>query len=700
MPDRDGALLIFQTSAGPERHQLRGDAALIGRDPKADLRLDDRSLSARHCRLEPAGGGAWKVVDLESRNGTYVNGRAVQQRRLADGDRLRLGRVELVYRASQAAEDLLDSVGRLAGRIHDRLGEPGLRQAAERFAAEAARHGLPDMLAGSPEVHAAQLLQTVMRALVDDRRPQRVFELLLDSLIEFTGAERGFFLMHPDPPKGRKRSAEIEPTIVAARNMGREDVQEAARRISYTIERQARLKGEPVLVTDADVDERFTGSDSIADLQLRSILAVPVPGAGGASSPAGTIVLDHRFERGLFLERQLPLIGFFADQAAVALRSAALHAENDRRLSELTAAKSEVEELNRILTDRVAQTSAELMEVREQVLRERDEAPLKYSYANIVAASRPMREVFRLLDKVTDSDVPVLIHGESGTGKELVARALHFNGARKNGPFVSENCAAIPETLLESELFGYTKGSFTGATADRKGLFEAANGGTLLLDEIGDMPLDMQKKLLRALQEGEIRRIGGRQSIPLDVRIVAASNQDLRSLCDQGRFREDLFYRLNVIAVTLPPLRDRREDIPLLVEHFLEEAARKGSPRTVSEEAMKALCAYGWPGNVRELRNEVQRAAALSDKVIVPLILSPAVRGAATELGDAPVEDLGERSLKEMVKEVTEALESRVIRAALAKCEGRKARAARLLGISRPTLDAKIELYGLSVHRT
>jgi len=148
MPDRDGALLIFQTSAGPERHQLRGDAALIGRDPKADLRLDDRSLSARHCRLEPAGGGAWKVVDLESRNGTYVNGRAVQQRRLADGDRLRLGRVELVYRASQAAEDLLDSVGRLAGRIHDRLGEPGLRQAAERFAAEAARHGLPDMLAG------------------------------------------------------------------------------------------------------------------------------------------------------------------------------------------------------------------------------------------------------------------------------------------------------------------------------------------------------------------------------------------------------------------------------------------------------------------------------------------------------------------------------------------------------------------------
>jgi DNA-binding NtrC family response regulator len=696
MTEHDGPLLLLEGPGGETQFALRGGPVLIGRDPKADLRLTDRSLSARHCRLEPVGTGGYKVVDLESRNGTFVNGHAVRQRRLVDGDRLRLGRVEIAYRASAAAEELLAGVTRIVDRIHRRLGEPGVRQAAERFAAEAARLGLTDLLAASPEVRAAQLLQAVMRAMVEERRPQAVFDLLLDSLIEFTGAERGFFILHAPAAKGRKKGPPPERSIVAARNMGREAVQDAAAKISRTIERQVLERGEPVLVTDADVDERFTGTDSIVDMQLRSILAVPVPGVGG---PGGTIYLDHRFERGVFLERHLPLIGFFADQAAVALHNAALHAESEVRLAELSVAKTEVDELNRILADRVAQTSAELQEVREQVLRERDEAPLKYSYTQMIGQSRPMRDIFRLLDKVTDSDVPILIQGESGTGKELVARALHFNGARKNGPFVSENCAAIPETLLESELFGYTKGSFTGATADRKGLFEAANGGTLFLDEIGDMPLDMQKKLLRVLQEGEVRRVGGRHTVSIDVRIVAASNQDLRTLSEAGRFREDLFYRLNVITVTLPPLRERREDIPLLIEHFLEEAGRKGAPRTISAEALQALCAYHWPGNVRELRNEVQRAAALSDKVIVPLVLSPNVRGASGADAGPPVTDLGERPLKDMVREVTENLERRVIQAALDEARGRKAAAARLLGISRPTLDAKIESYGLEVKR-
>jgi transcriptional regulator with PAS, ATPase and Fis domain len=482
---------------------------------------------------------------------------------------------------------------------------------------------------------------------------------------------------------------------MAARNFDKEEIQDALAKVSKTIEREVVDKGTPIIVNDAPYDERYGGSDSIVDMRLRSVLAAPVRGAKGS---VGTIYLDNRFERGVFRPRQLPFIAMFADFAAIALQNAMLHASNEKRLEELTMAKSEVEELNRILSDRVARTSAELMEVKEHVLRDLDQAPLKYSYANIIGKSRRMREVFHLIDKVTDSDVPVLIHGESGTGKELVARAIHFNGPRKSLPFISENCAAIPETLLESELFGYQKGSFTGATADRKGLFEAANGGTLFLDEIGDMPVDMQKKLLRVLQESEVRRVGGNRKIPIDVRIVAASNQDLRKLCDEGRFREDLYYRLNVITVVLPPLRDRREDIPLLVEHFLAEVTRTSDHKTISEDAVKALERHHWPGNVRELRNEIQRSAALSDRVIVPLVLSESVRGREDDV-PAAVADLGEKSLKEMVKEVAEELERKVIQEALNRCRGRKAQAARMLGVSRPTLDSKIENYGLVVNR-
>ena len=691
--DDDGPLLVIETEEGPQRVVLGRSTKMIGRDRGADVQLSDRSLSTQHCRIEPAGDGH-KVVDLDSRNGTFVNGAAVSQRKLADGDRIRLGRVEMRYLQSSVAEDLFSDLTRVVSRVHRKLGEEGMLEAANRFSEAASRRGHTGLLVRSEDADAVARLPQVLRSMVEAREPQRVYELIVDAMIELTGAERGFVILHEMQGTGKR--AKRARRVVAARNFDGEEVRDAAAKVSRTIERDVLKSSEPVLVTDAAIDERFSTSASVVDMRLRSILAVPVPGRDG---PIGIIVLDNRFERGVFVERQIPIIRLFADQAAVALENASLHAENEHRMTELVAAKLEVEELNRILEERVAQTNAELMEVREQVLRERDQAPLKYSYANIIGDSRPMRDVFHLLDKVTDSDVPVLIHGESGTGKELVARAIHFNGARKNGPFISENCAAIPDTLLESELFGYTKGSFTGATADRKGLFEAANGGTLFLDEIGDMPMDMQKKLLRVLQEREVRRVGGTRTIAIDVRILAASNQDLRKLCDEGRFREDLYYRLNVITVNLPPLRDRRDDIPLLVSHFLHEATTDpdGEPRAISDEAMHALKVYPWPGNVRELRNEVLRAAALSDKVIVPMILSANVRGGPRE--PAEVAELGKRTLKEMVREVTEGLERGVIQAALDRSEGKKAQAARLLGISRPTLDSKIEAYGLIVKR-
>lgn len=249
---------------------------------------------------------------------------------------------------------------------------------------------------------------------------------------------------------------------------------------------------------------------------------------------------------------------------------------------------------------------------------------------DIVGVSAPMVKVYDLLDKVLPSAYPVLIQGESGTGKELVARALHKYGARRDKPFVSENCAAIPETLLESELFGHKKGAFTGAVGDRKGHFETANTGTIFLDEIGDMSTAMQTKLLRVLQDGEVRPVGGDKVLHVDVRVVAASNKDLRELVSKRLFREDLYFRLNVITIYLPPLRERKEDIPLLVSHFLKKASADAKrDLVVTPAAMKALQKHRWPGNVRELENEIRRGVALCDDLIDDADLSPEVRRAS-----------------------------------------------------------------------
>ncbi len=250
---------------------------------------------------------------------------------------------------------------------------------------------------------------------------------------------------------------------------------------------------------------------------------------------------------------------------------------------------------------------------------------------DIIGTSAAMQEVYSLLEKVLPSSFPVLVQGESGTGKELVARALHRFGPRKDKPFVSDNCAAIPETLLESELFGHKKGAFTGAIADRKGHFETAHHGTIFLDEIGDMSPGMQTKLLRVLQDGEVRPVGGGAVIHVDARVIAASNKDLRDLVARKAFREDLYFRLNVITIHLPPLRDRREDIPLLVEYFLARAtAEAGRELVVTPDAMKALQKHRWPGNVRELENEIRRGVALCDDVIDVADLSAEVAGGRT----------------------------------------------------------------------
>jgi DNA-binding NtrC family response regulator len=333
--------------------------------------------------------------------------------------------------------------------------------------------------------------------------------------------------------------------------------------------------------------------------------------------------------------------------------------------------------------------------LREQNVRLQEQLEERFSFANILGRSKPMREVFDLIRQVADSDATVLIQGESGTGKEMVASALHFNSRRRTGPYVRVSCASLPESLVESELFGYEKGAFTGASQRRIGRFEAATGGTLLLDEIGDLPLNFQVKLLRVLQERHIERLGSNRPVPVDVRIIAASLRPLEDEIAEGSFRSDLYFRLNTVTIHVPALRDRREDIPLLANAFLRElSAERAKPlEGFTDPALEVLAAHSWPGNVRELRNTVERAVLFSRGVrVTPEDLPAGLRGNA----DRTWPPAGPREPEPLQQAVARA-EVEAIRAALAATRGRRSDAADLLGITRKTLWEKMRNYAIEV---
>ncbi|MBI3080649.1 MAG: sigma-54-dependent Fis family transcriptional regulator [candidate division NC10 bacterium] len=332
--------------------------------------------------------------------------------------------------------------------------------------------------------------------------------------------------------------------------------------------------------------------------------------------------------------------------------------------------------------------------LRREVRRLRREVGTRYGFGNLLGRSPAMRALLGQLEQVAATRSTVLLMGESGTGKELAARALHYNSDRAERPFVVIDCAAIPETLQESELFGPTRGAFTGAVAAKRGLFEEAHGGTLFLDEVGDLSAATQAKLLRVLQEGTIRRLGDTRTIQVDVRIIAATNRDLPAEVRAGRFREDLFFRLNVLPLRLPPLRERPEDIPLLTEHFLRRfAAETGRPvRQIAPPALDCLMAYRWPGNVRELEHAIERAVLLSQGEILEVgDLPPAVQGGGGQgVEEAPL------SLRDAVARLNADLERGLIRRALARTGGNRTEAAALLGISRRALLYKLKEYGIA----
>ncbi len=501
-------------------------------------------------------------------------------------------------------------------------------------------------------------LYETSRRIIEERDPEQVLLRVLEAAVQATRAERGFVLLAGDG------EGELDGlSVAAARDFDRSEIKKPEFKVSRGAIEKALATRRPLLVKDAATDPDLSGRPSVAGRGLRSLVCVPFE----MRSVRGVLYLDNRFAEGAFAESDLPALEAFAAHAACAVESARFHADTVRKTDELEAARKRAEELAARLEAELTRTDEELARVRVE------KQTLRAGLGEIVGSSHAMQEVYRLLEKVKQADIPVLVRGESGTGKELVARAIHFEGSRRKAPFVSESCAALPETLLESALFGHEAGAFTGALVGRAGLFELARDGTLFLDEVGELSPGSQAKLLRVLQERVVRRLGGDRELPVKARIVAATNRDLEAMVREGAFREDLYYRLNVVTVRVPSLRERREDVP--------EIVRSLSKLSFSPSAMRTLCEHVWPGNVRELANELRRLEAIGLREVNKddLLLSGK---APRSVGEAP------RTLRD--------IERAALVDALRQTGGNKALAADLLAIPRGSLWHKMRHYKIN----
>jgi transcriptional regulator with GAF, ATPase, and Fis domain len=537
----------------------------------------------------------------------------------------------------------------------------------------------PADVAPAKAVDLERLLR-VYRRLNHDEGLEGLLEQVADALLDLTNAERAAIVVHREGGEEWHVLRDVSPSTDGAR-------------LSRAVLEQVRTSGEPLLSVDAVADARFDQSRSVSHLNLRSVLAVPLVHRGEL---LGAAYVDHRLRRGAFGEADLERVEAFAQLAALAVAHA--HALEVVRAQALELAR-QGDALRELLQARQTEIDGLKAAVRTASV------PVGPDRHGLVGPSPAMRRVSLLIDRVADADVPVLIEGESGTGKEVVARAIHRASARASAPFIAENCAAIPETLLESVLFGHARGAFTGADRAREGLFEAAGQGTLFLDEVGEMTPGMQAKLLRVLQEAEVKRLGETRARRVDARVIAATNRNLEQMVEAGTFRRDLYFRLHVVKVELPPLRTRPEDVPALVTHFLERfaATARGRPLRVAPAAMELLQAHAWPGNVRELENEVQRWTALVEQVVGPDDLSPVmtrVRALGPSAGRQPPLDrssvLGDGSPAALhLRTRVDELERELCRAALGETRGNQTQAAALLGLSRFGLQKKLRRLGL-----
>ena len=615
----------LQVAAGPltdSTYFLTEPELRIGRDPSNSLAISDLSLSRRHCVLSREQ-DIYKICDLDSRNGTFVNGGAVSEKQLSHGDRISVG--ESVFVFLDREEEEQDADGAITGGVEF---DDSITQATTQIRPQDVIYLQPDRIL--KELPAASRVGRNLNALLKISRVvhstsdlKQLQGQILELIFEVVPAERGAILL--DGTGSEKFSSLfVHP---------RPDKRGDPVRVSRTITRQVMKQGVAILGADVPGSGGLSGVESLVTFQVRSLLCVPLT---VFQRVMGCIYLHTTDPVTRFDRDHLELVASIAGISAVAL-------ENARRL----------------------------LWLEQENLRLAAEINLQH---NMVGESNFMKQVYRFLSRVAPTDATVLVGGESGTGKELVARAIHRNSPRATRPFVAINCAAIPEGLLESELFGYERGAFTGAQGQKKGRLELADGGVVFLDEIGELAPPLQVKLLRVLQEREFERLGGARPISVDIRLIAATNKDLAHAVKAGTFREDLYYRLNVVSVVVPPLRERPEDIPILAEYFVAKFAVKCKVKAkkISPEAMAGMTNYDWPGNVRELENAIERALVLGvSDAIRPEDLPESV------LEKDPAPGVQEAKYHLAVKQ----LKRQLILAAVEEAKGNYTEAARTLGV-------------------
>lgn len=661
---------------------LRGKAQEADRKLKALSRTqpegaaEDLSLGLEHARARVDGvlGRPSALERLES-----ARARAQREGLLAleatletelSQTALRLGRVDDARTRTERARRLWDRIGEglpvgLGSLFWRHVRRAPLVEQSRPFPSSASAS------AGAHEAEAYRRLLSLNRRLNSSLSLERVLEYAVQAALDLTEAERAFLLLTP-PVASSNGGPTLSAQVAVARST--DPALPEGEGPSQSIVRRTLEREEPILTTDAQGDPRFAGQGSVHALRLKSVLSVPVLSPSGV---LGVLYVDCRVQRGRFSEAERALLLAFADQLALAIGNARLHQELEQKGAELARQKHAVEQLSR-------GQAREIERLRREVQTQRQTLELRYDYSQIVGRGPAMRAVLERLDRVIDSEASVLVLGESGTGKELVARAIHWNGPRKAGPFLGINCAALPEALLESELFGHVRGAFTGADRDKLGLLQAAAGGTLFLDELGELSPSTQAKLLRVLQEREVRPLGSEKSLALDVRLVAATHRDLDRAMVEGKFREDLYYRIAVVTVALPPLRERPEDLPELCQKILQRLAHDAEkqPPELGQDALRRLSAHPFPGNVRELENVLTRA----------FVLAPGskIRAEDLDLGGRRLPAVRARSRRDF-----ETDEKDRILVALRAARWNVSVVARTLGIPRNTLYRKLSRYGL-----
>ncbi len=597
------AMLRFFPAAGsPRVFAIHKPVTTIGRSEGNDVYIDDPTLLEHHAQVVFTGRD-FQIEELDRSAELTINGKKKRRGRLVDGDRLTLGDAQLGF-------SMFSELPR-------------------------SRSDAPEQ---SSEIAGLRKLLEFSERLMTSRSVDDLLEVLLDGVIEVTGAAKGAVLMVDSSDGGTPQLR-----VRVMRNVQREAIEDAAGSISDSIVRHVVDTKRPIIVSDALNDVNFGKSESVVALQLSSVMCAPLQSQGEV---IGVLYVGNDAIKHLFVRSQLDLLVIFAAQASLILQNAML----------LTALREDKQKLTKELSDK--------------------------RFGEIIGACPSMLEVFRKLEKVAGTDISVLVTGETGTGKELIAHELHTRSNRASGPFVTVNCGAIPENLIESELFGHVRGAFTGAIASRPGKFQQANAGTLFLDEVGELALSLQVKLLRALQERVVYRVGDSRPEKCDIRVIAATNRNLEDMVREGTFREDLYYRLNVVNLWLPPLRERGDDTFIIAKALLGKYADElNSPvRGFSPAALMAIRKYPWPGNIRQLENRIKKALVLCDRNLL----------------NAEDLDLGDEAQAPIVplEKAKEDFQRQYVMDVLERNNGNRTQTARDLGVDPRTIFRYLEREG------